>query len=136
MRRKPKRQRGVDPGPDTHLPMRFFREAAEKQKLCRAPGCPNKYATWSAHHVVYRQHLRTYGLDQWDARDALRLCGICHAAHHARTKVLPVRALTAKNLEFVFEVLQGEAIVYLRRYYTDATIDDDPRLSAFLEADA
>jgi hypothetical protein len=28
------------------------------------------------------------------------------------------------------------AIVYLRRYYTDATIDDDPRLSAFLEAGA
>ena len=64
---------------------RLPRRAAGKQKRCAACG---KRASFQAHHVLYRQHLRAEGLPQWDVRGALRVCdeiaGNCHARHHNR----------------------------------------------------
>lgn len=69
------------------------------------------------HHVVYRQHVRARGGDEWDPRNALALCDPCHAAHHRRGRVLPVSLLPAAALIFASELLGEAAENYLARYY-------------------
>lgn len=79
------------------------------------------------HHVVYRQHVRAKGGDEWDPRNALPLCGPCHSAHHARRRVLPIALLPAGALAFARELLGAAVENYLVRYYegpaTGARVD-------------
>jgi hypothetical protein len=78
------------------------------------------------HHVCYRQHVRVAGGDEWDPRNAMTLCAMCHARHHRRSGVLPISALPAAALAFASDLFGGYAIDHLRRYYHD---DNDPRLA-------
>lgn len=76
------------------------------------------------HHVVYRQHVRREGGDEWDPRNALPLCDSCHSRHHRRSRVIALSVLPASALEFASELLGAYAFDYLRRYYGGK----DPRL--------
>jgi 5-methylcytosine-specific restriction endonuclease McrA len=71
------------------------------------------------HHIVYRQHVRRAGGDEWDPRNALALCVPCHAAHHSRQRVLPVALLPPRALAFAAELLGAAAENYFARYYID-----------------
>ena len=108
---------------------RDFHDAAGKQKRCAACG---KRASFQAHHVLYRQHLRAEGLPQWDVRGALRVCdeiaGNCHARHHNRREPIALTKLTDENIAYAFEVLGAGAYDYLRLRYAG----DDPRLESHL----
>jgi len=118
---------------------RLFREWANAHRVCMNPLCAHPTGPWQAHHVVYDQHLRAVGLPKFDARNALRLCDVCHARHHNRTAVLLTKALTDTNLRFIVEVYspawlnpidsspERAAAEYLDRYYDSR---DDPRMEA------
>lgn len=113
---------------------RLFREAARAQKLCQGPDCPNRRADWQAHHVVYEQHLREHGHPIYDARNAMRLCELCHTRHHRRVSghVISTKLLPAAAIAYAFDLLGPVAASYLRRYYDDA--DADPRIQTEWEA--
>lgn len=96
-----------------------FWAAAEAQRVCAKCGKPTR--TWDAHHVVEKQELRNRGLDVWDPRNALRLCGkfgpTCHGQHTNAAERVPLSALTDENIEFAFDVLGAFAYDYLKRRY-------------------
>lgn len=111
---------------------RAFLEAARGQCVCAACGATDSF---DAHHVLYRQHLRDIGFDEWDARNALRLCDRysrrrCHPRHHARGTVVRLAVLTDENIDYAFEVLGPYAADYLRRHYDG----DDERVQRRLDA--
>lgn len=79
------------------------------------------------HHIVYRQHVRVAGGDEWDPRNALTMCDSCHMSHHRRGRVLPLAALPDSAFAFAAGTLgAGPAYEYLRRRYSG----DDRRLVA------
>jgi 5-methylcytosine-specific restriction endonuclease McrA len=96
-----------------------FREAAHAQGACMNPRCPRPDGRWTAHHVVYRQHLIAEGhLDLYPPADAMRLCHDCHANYHARSLRLPADVLPPAAVAFARALLGAErAIDYLGRYY-------------------
>lgn len=102
------------------LVRREFREAAMAQRVCRGCGRTDR---WAAHHVVYAQEVRRRGGNEWDGRNAMRLCDRCHGKHHGPQRIALGR-LSEANLDFAFELLGPFAYDYLRRRYTG----DDPRL--------
>ena len=105
-----------------------FKAEARYQSLCAV--CERPGLGWHAHHVVYEQELRRLGMrgnELYDTRNALRLCGVCHAAHHARSKIVKTRKLRDANIEYAFDVLGTRAGAYLRRRYDDS--DSDPRIT-------
>lgn len=106
---------------------RRFKLAAWEQGVCAVTG---KGGGWSAHHVVYRQHLEDRGLFVWDPRDALRVMVKPHLDHHNRVKgkVIKTKMLTDDNIAYAAEVLGDYAPTYLRMHYDDS--DPDPRLVA------
>lgn len=109
------------------LSHRLFQEAAQKQRCCAV--CNGARGGWHPHHVVYAQHLKAEGHPIYDARNALRLCPDCHAAHHARSKVIPLRKLLDIHFEYAFEKLGVRAYDYLRRLYDG----EDARLEHWLK---
>jgi len=112
------------------IPRRTFHEAAREQRVCAVPGCRER--SFQAHHVVYEQHLKKVGEGPWSPRNALRLCPGCHAAHHSRTRPVPLKALTSANVLYAFEVLGPAAHTYLTRRYAG----EDPRVEeALVEAE-
>lgn len=72
------------------------------------------------HHVVYQQHLRIYGGDLWDLRNALDV-GLwcqCHANHHSATSRIRLPIIPDAAIEFAVEVLgASRAALYFARYY-------------------
>lgn len=126
-RRTPPYRHGNDAGRHDRDAERF----KSGQTRCQHPTCGGASRKLDEHHVVYRQHIRAHGGDQWDSRDALLLCAACHQSHHHRGRVLPLTALRDENCEFAFELLGTAAYDYLRRYYAG----EDPRLDALLEAE-
>lgn len=81
--------------------------------------CPTTHGI-TPHHVVYRQHVRRAGGDEWDPRNALPLCEGCHARHHQRVRVIVVGELPASAVEFANELLGEAAGGYFARYYRAA----------------
>lgn len=78
------------------------------------------------HHVVYRQHVRNYGGDQWDPANSM-LVGdkfgrcTCHARHHAGGRGrIPMSKVPQAAVEFA-RALMGPAAAhyYFRRYYKE-----------------
>lgn len=118
---------------ERELAATFHREGMRRftsgQTTCQHPTCEGAATKLDEHHVVYRQHIRSHGGDEWNPRDALLLCAACHQSHHKRGRVLPLVALRDENYEYAFELLGPAAYDYLRRYYAG----DDPRLDALLE---
>lgn len=96
------------------------------------------------HHAVYRQELRRIARERtaagppdvaWelilvtDRRNLVPLGPKCHAAHHGRSRPLPMHRLPDSVFEFAGEVLGAErAYEYLRRRYAGG----DPRHDALL----
>jgi hypothetical protein len=77
------------------------------------------------HHVVYRQHVRNYGGDQWDPANSM-LVGdrygncTCHAQHHAGARRIPTSKVPAAALEFAVRLMgRHAAVAYFRRYYKE-----------------
>jgi hypothetical protein len=107
----------------------LFREAARKQRCCVM--CGRGRSDWHPHHVVYKQHLRTQGKPLYDARNSMRLCINCHAAHHDRSKVVPLSKLTDEHLAYAFEVLGAAAHYYLSQRY-EVGFEGEARLDGWL----
>jgi hypothetical protein len=110
-------------------------------KTTCACGC-GKRRGLHRHHVVYQQKIREVVAGERAAGTVLREATLvadrrnivmlgfnCHAAHHGRQRVLPLRALPGSAYEFAAELLgAGEAYEYLRRRYSG----EDWRLDALL----
>lgn len=114
---RPKRTRRYDRISDIEKAnKRAFHEAAWAQRVCAVCGASGEY---ESHHVIERQKLRIIGrLDLvWDLRNALRLCGDCHAKHTGGWRRVFLSRLTDENYEFAWFVLGMEAADYLRRIY-------------------
>jgi hypothetical protein len=95
-----------------------FQRAAQQQLACMNPACPCPSAPWNAHHIVYRQHLRALGADEWPPELALRLCTDCHDRYHARSLRLTADMLPPTAVAFAVRLLGAErAAAYLDRYY-------------------
>lgn len=108
-------------------------------------GCGRKRGC-QFHHCVYRQELRRLARELTrgdvgpplnvreatllnDRRNLVPLGPRCHAAHHNRSRVLPLKALPDSVFEFAAQYMgEGRAYEYLHRYYAG----DDPRLDALL----
>lgn len=92
------------------------------------------------HHVVYEQHVKKYGGDVNDHRNALGICtklrpgteydNRCHQRQHAGVRRLPTECLRDENIEFAFELMGMAAYDYFNRYYTGP----DERCEAALNA--
>lgn len=100
------------------LPRELFRDAVLPGR-CRVCGRRGVVA----HHVVYKQELRKRGLLEYDVRDAMPLCDLCHARHHNRSQPIPIQMLTDGHIDFAFEVLGPAALIYLARRYDCSTPD-------------
>lgn len=87
------------------------------QTVCQHPRCDGTSDVLHQHHVIYRQHVRDQGGDEWNPDNALSLCARCHGRHHRRGAVLPVAALRDENIQFAVALLGPAAVVYLSRYY-------------------
>ena len=89
---------------------------------CENPVCPGPGGLLALHHVVYRQHVRAEGGDQWDPANAMTLCTACHLGHHQRNRILPANYLPKSALRFAVELLgEGAAFEYFRRRYGVST---------------
>lgn len=108
----------------------LFQDAARRQGVCGM--CGKGGRDHQAHHVVYEQHLRDFGLPVYDGRNAMRLCERCHGRHHARYRVIPTKLLPAVAIEYGFDVFGAAAADYFRRYYDDR--DPDPRIVTHWQA--
>lgn len=110
-----------------------FRTEAQYQRVCAVCGSSHRF---HAHHVVYEQVLARYTDlvrgELYDTRNSLRVCGLCHFAHHNASQKIPTKKLLAANIEYAFMALGAYAADWLRRYYDDT--DADPRISE-LESD-
>lgn len=97
---------------------------------CQHPRCEKASKARVNHHIVYRQHVEREGGDAWDLRNALTICSVCHASHHAHGRLLiPLLALPDAAYGFAVDLLGAEAaFMYLRRRYGG----EDPRLGALL----
>lgn len=108
---------------------RLFQEAAQKQRVCIMCGSGRR-ADWHPHHVVYAQWLRDNGFPVYDTRNVLRICPDCHAAHHDRSKPIPLTKLRDENIEYAFLLMGAYAFHYLTARYAG----EDPRLELALAA--
>jgi 5-methylcytosine-specific restriction endonuclease McrA len=90
---------------------------------CAACSGPGGQMGIVLHHVVYRQHVRRAGGDEWDPRNALPLCNSCHSLHHHRSRILPIALLPDAALAFAGDLLGDAAENYLARYYAVAAVD-------------
>jgi 5-methylcytosine-specific restriction endonuclease McrA len=108
--------------PDELERMADFKAAADAQGCCQVCGSRTALV---AHHVVTRNHVEREGGDAWDTRNAIPLCSGpsgCHAAHHNRTRPIPLSVVPAETLEFANELLgAGPAGAYFERYYLPHT---------------
>jgi len=104
----------------------MFREEARDQRECQMCG-KMRGTDWHPHHVVYAQHLKLHGHPIYDTRNAMRLCIPCHAAHHNRSKVIPMSKLLDCHFQYAFEKLGGGAEFYLKQRYGG----EDERLARF-----
>lgn len=113
---------------------------ARRQRHCQNPTCienprsPHydptvKKADWEAHHVTYEKHVTALGFPKWNTDNVLRLCVKCHARHHSRIAVLPLKMLRTENIEYAFRIMGERAFDYLQRQYAGA----DPRLRRMLD---
>lgn len=123
----PNYQHGYRMGENDRAGTRRFKSP---ELRCLAPDCLAKGE--HEHHVIYRQVLRKRGLDEFDPRNAMKLCVSCHSSHHRRGKIIPTSALLDRHIEYAFEVLGIYAMDYLRRYYDDA--EPDPRIVNWSES--
>ena len=113
-------------------------------------GCGRKRGL-QAHHVIYQQELRRVVVAEHaaarregppdivremslsaDRRNIVPIGPRCHAAHHRRSKPLPLEKLPDSVFEFAAEVLGERAHGWLRRRY----VGDDARLDALREIEA
>lgn len=111
------------------MSQRAFREAARAQRLCAVCG---RGGAFHAHHIVDRSLLRREGQDEFDPRNALRLCPSCHFNHEfgGPGKVdVALAALSDEAIAFAFEALGAAASVFLERHY----VGHDPRIGVHLE---
>lgn len=128
-RTKPPARRAIKnhmPAPKAATPARIA-VFADTVWTCRSCGYD-----WGVelHHVVYQQELRKRGGNPSDGRNALALCRDCHAAHHNRSRPLPLEVLRDENYEYARELLgAGVAYEYLVRRY----VGEDIRLAALLD---
>lgn len=115
MKRSPIRRKRKQPGELER--MEAFKAVGDVQGGCMACG-DLLDGGWHAHHVVTQQHIRQADGDVWDVRNAMRLCGPCHDAHHNRTRPIPVSCVPDGALDFAIELLgQNGTDAYLARYY-------------------
>lgn len=82
----------------------------------RCAACGKRGQT-EIHHVVYAQAVKREGGDLWDPRNGICLDRECHAAHHARTRVLSMALLSPDARAFAHDLLGDFADDYLRRRY-------------------
>jgi hypothetical protein len=130
-----------------------FRLEAQWQRVCAVCGLARPF---QAHHVVDQAELRNLGIpkvDQYDTRNALRLCQVfggflmkdlvgggvrsepcrCHFQHENKVDgcVVKLQMLLDQNIEYAAEVMgAGRAYEYLHREYDDT--EEDPRVEALL----
>lgn len=89
-----------------------WREA--KQRGCHL--CQRR--TVAQHHVVYRQHVRQAGGDEWDPRNSMSLCQPHHVDHHSRTDVIALASISQETWAFAQDTFGvGPAEMYFARYY-------------------
>lgn len=100
---------------------------------CQDPRCADPQADVCQHHVVYRQHVKRLGGDEWDQRDALALCRSCHMGYHNR-RDLPLTVLRDENIVFAFELMGAAAYDYFHRYYAGSDERVERALVEFEEA--
>lgn len=85
------------------------------------------------HHVVYRQHVRVAGGDQWDLANSMILSETVHYRHHSRVDVVPLGDLPASAIAFAVDLFgQDGAYSYLRRQYACHDPDCYSRFMALL----
>lgn len=72
------------------------------------------------HHIIYAQHVRKRGGDEWDPRNAISLCISCHARQHSGTSFrILVCDLPGEFWSFGKELLGDALWDYLARHYDD-----------------
>lgn len=103
---------------------------------CAHPTCRTPVRGLQLHHIVYRQHVRKEGGDEWDPRNGLTLCVACHVSHHKYGRVFPLILLPEVALEFAFDLLGPAAGNYLPRRYSGPAPTRFYELLAAAEAQA
>lgn len=127
-RRKPYRVNGVE---IDRTNRQSFKNEARWQTDCCV--CGKVGGSFTAHHVVYEQHLRDIKAPRWDTRNARRVCPEpCHTLHHAGSRRIQTKALTDDNIAYAFYVLGARAEDYFDRYYDNQA--RDPRIEAHARA--
>lgn len=111
------------------LPRRLFREAASRQRTFHQPGCRAR-GRWQAHHIVYEQHAKRVG-NPHDERNALKIGGCCHYAHHQAVLRIPTEALPDAAIDYAFELFGAAAFDYFGRHYAGSR--DDARIVGRLD---
>ena len=72
------------------------------------------------HHIIYAQHVRKRGGNEWDPRNAISLCISCHARQHSGTSFrILVCDLPDEFWPFGKELLGDALWDYLARHYDD-----------------
>lgn len=105
---------------------------AVAKTYCESTACPGPVGQLALHHIVYAQHVVAEHGDKHDPRNAMTLCGSCHAKHHRRSRVIPLAMLPDSAFEFAAELLgPRKAFNYLGRRYAS----HDPRLDALLDGE-
>lgn len=104
------------------------RWGSARTSQCSSSRCERKggQKIKALHHIVFRQHVENERGDEWDPRNAMTVCPACHAAHHARVRLLLAVDLPDSVFEFASELMgPGRAYNYLRRGYEgpDARLD-------------
>lgn len=111
-----------------------FRNPAWKASSRKRPGRSER-AAWDAslgssclicgsddrltlHHIIYKQHVRKRGGNEWDPRNGMTLCISCHSRQHSGTsfRILVYRFPVAFWL-FGHDLLGDALRDYLARYY-------------------
>lgn len=106
-------------------PHAFWQEA-RYQRLCAVCGHGGSF---HAHHVYPRDKLKRMGAPEWDTRNALRLCELCHMQFEwagAGKVEIVTSQLKQQNLCYLWELLNVGAYVFLDREYGGS---DDPRFT-------
>lgn len=113
---------GLEPEPEP-TPERYRWDDYPDYAKCEVCG---KRGPVTRHHVVYRQHVRAYGGDQWDPANSM-LVGdkfgrcTCHAQHHnpgVAARRIPIDKIPPSAVAFARALMGAHAATaYFRRYY-------------------